>query len=156
MIAIIALGSNRGDRAAELRAAVAAMARAGMRVAQVSRLLETRPQGATGRRWFVNAVAQVETDLLPRVLLRRLRAIELRQGRGRAGWPGKNTPRRLDLDLLFYGRARIHTPELEVPHPRWREREFVLQGLRELSALPGGRGAPGGRGSQAWRPAAAG
>lgn len=155
MIAYVALGSNRGDRAGELRAALAAMNRAGARVLRLSRVIETRPQGATGRRWFLNAVAEVETDALPRVLLRKLRTIERRQGRRRAGWPGKNTPRRIDLDLVFYARARTRTPELVLPHPRWQERGFVVQGLRELNVTLGGRGALAERGSRAPRLAAA-
>ncbi|MGH9393784.1 MAG: 2-amino-4-hydroxy-6-hydroxymethyldihydropteridine diphosphokinase [Terriglobales bacterium] len=156
MIAYLALGSNRGERARELQAALEEIERAGMRVRRVSRPVMTRPQAATGRGWFLNAVAEVETELLPRVLLHRLQAIERAHRRRRQAWPRKNTPRRLDLDVIFYGRVRLSSRELKLPHPRWRGRAFVVEGLRELSASLGGRAGLGGRGLPGPRPGAAG
>jgi 2-amino-4-hydroxy-6-hydroxymethyldihydropteridine diphosphokinase len=136
----IALGSNVGDRAAHLRAALEAMGHAGVRVRRVSAFSETAPVGTTGRRAFLNAVVEAETTLLPRVLLRRLLGIERAQRRWRL-WPRRRkTPRPLDVDLIFYGRARLRMPELMVPHPRFAERPFVLEGLAEL--VPAGH-APG-------------
>lgn len=130
MIAYIGLGSNRGDRERHLARALQAMGRAGIRVVGATRSRATAPVGATGRRGFLNCVAEVETELLPRVLLRRLRQIERAEGRHHTpARGGSREPRSLDLDLLFYGRARIATPELEVPHPRALQRRFIREAL---------------------------
>jgi 2-amino-4-hydroxy-6-hydroxymethyldihydropteridine diphosphokinase len=102
-------------------------------VRRVSAFRETRPVGTTGRRPFVNAVAEAETSLPPRALVRRLLAIERARRRWRLSPRRRKTPRVLDLDLILYGRTRLRTPELTVPHPRFAERGFVLQGLAELS-----------------------
>ncbi len=134
MTAYIALGSNRGDRAAALAAALAALPALGVQVLAVSRPLDTAPLGATGRRHFLNAVARVSTALPPRVLLRRLHALERALGRHRSGPARAKTPRTLDLDLLAYGRLRLRTPELTLPHPRVRERWFIQEALAELAA----------------------
>lgn len=139
MTVYLSLGANRGDRAAGLAAALAALPRHGIRVERVSAIRETRPEGATGRRAFLNCAVEASTDLLPRVLLGRLRAIEHSLGRRRLD-RGRATPRPVDLDLIFYGRARIATATLTVPHPRFARRRFVLDGLAELA--PRGR-APG-------------
>jgi len=140
----IALGSNVGDRAAQLHAALAKLAALpapAVTVRRVSRFRRTAPVEATGRGWYLNAVAQAETDLLPQVLLGRLRRIEHALGRRRA--PGrKKTPRRVDLDLILYGQARIHTPPLTVPHPRFAARRFVLDGLAELAPTLHAPGSP--------------
>ncbi|MGH9467898.1 MAG: 2-amino-4-hydroxy-6-hydroxymethyldihydropteridine diphosphokinase, partial [Terriglobales bacterium] len=111
-------------------AAIGAMQRAGLRVRRVSPYRRTAPEDATGRHWYLNAAVELETEMLPRVLLRRLRRIELQAGRHTRGH--RHPPRTLDLDLLIYDRARISTPELEVPHPRLA-RSFVLAALADLN-----------------------
>ncbi|MGH9482008.1 MAG: 2-amino-4-hydroxy-6-hydroxymethyldihydropteridine diphosphokinase [Terriglobales bacterium] len=132
MTVYLALGSNRGDRAAHLEAGLAALAGVGVELERVSSIRQTAPAGATGRRWFLNGVSRGQTRLLPKVLWRRLRRIEQEHGRHRTGRATKKGPRTLDLDLILYGRARIRTPELTVPHARFATRSFVVTGLAEL------------------------
>jgi 2-amino-4-hydroxy-6-hydroxymethyldihydropteridine diphosphokinase len=79
---------------------------------------------------FINAAARLSTTLMPLDLLDALQAIEQRHGRER---PYRNAPRTLDLDLLLYGDLRLETPRLTLPHPRIRERAFVLMPLRDLA-----------------------
>ena len=127
--AVIALGSNLGDR----RAAVAFAAE---RLALLlggfilSDLIETEPEGddVAGQMLYLNAVAVGETTLSARELLDALLAIEQAFGRDR---PFPNAPRTLDLDLILLGDAIVVEPALEVPHPRFRERFFVLGPLAE-------------------------
>jgi 2-amino-4-hydroxy-6-hydroxymethyldihydropteridine diphosphokinase len=126
----IALGSNVGDRATWLALGVDAMNRAGINVLRQSALYETEPVGGPPQEWFLNAVAEAETDLQPLQFLDALRAIEQAMGRQRAVPSG---PRTLDLDYLLDGESMIHTSVLEVPHPRIAERRFVLQPLAELA-----------------------
>lgn len=132
MTVYLALGSNRGDRAAHLAAALSALAGAGVQVERVSAVRETAPEGATGRRWFLNGVVKGQTAQLPHVLLQRLRRIEQKEGRHRGGRTRKKMPRGLDLDLILYGRICIRSRELKVPHPHYASRYFVLAGLSEL------------------------
>jgi 2-amino-4-hydroxy-6-hydroxymethyldihydropteridine diphosphokinase len=89
---------------------------------------------------YVNAVALLRTALSPRALLARLHAIERRQHRRRGAGVPRNAARTLDLDLLLYGRRRMRTPALTLPHPRMHERAFVLHPLLDVSpaaAIPG-------------------
>ncbi|HET9784876.1 MAG TPA: 2-amino-4-hydroxy-6-hydroxymethyldihydropteridine diphosphokinase [Terriglobales bacterium] len=125
------MGSNRGDRERYLQSAMVALSAAGLRVLNISPMLETQPLATPGRRRFLNCVVAAETDLSPRLLLRRLRRIE--HGHGRHGQPRANLPRTLDLDLIFYGQAHIQTPELQVPHPRFAQRPFVLTPLAAIA-----------------------
>lgn len=133
MTVYIALGSNQGDREAHLRAALAALAVAGVQVRRVSPFRLTAPMNTTTRRRFLNAVAEADTALLPGVLMRRLLAIERAAGRWRLRPARRKTPRSLDLDLIFYGRARLRSAGLTVPHPRFAQRGFVLEGLAALA-----------------------
>lgn len=137
MIAYIALGSNRGDRLAHLRGALAELPALGVAVRATSATRETLPVGAAGRARFLNCVAEVETRLPPRVLWRRLRRLERRLGRHRRGGV-RNPPRTLDLDLIAYANVRLRAPELTLPHPRYAQRRFVLDGLADL--IPGSPG----------------
>jgi 2-amino-4-hydroxy-6-hydroxymethyldihydropteridine diphosphokinase len=93
-----------------------------------SALYRTAPHEAQGPD-FINAVARINTRLTAPDVLDALQAIEHQAGRLR---PYVNAPRSLDLDLLFYGDACIHSPRLTLPHPRWRERAFVLVPLAEV------------------------
>ena len=122
--AYIGLGSNVGDRRATLDAALLRLA-----PRRVSRVVETEPWGLASQPRFLNAAAEMETDLDPEALLERLLSIEKEFGRVRAERWG---PRTLDLDLLLYGDLVIRTETLAVPHPRLADRRFVLEGLAEL------------------------
>jgi len=130
--ALIALGSNLGDRKANLDLAVASLsATPGVTVRAVSPYHQTTPIGGPdGQGAFLNAAARLETDLDPFELLQALHAVEAKAGRVRAVRWGE---RPLDVDLLTYGRRRILTPELTVPHPRMTVRRFVLAPLAEIA-----------------------
>jgi len=129
-VVYIALGSNVGDRAAMLGRAIDAMNSAGMRVLRQSSFYVTEPVDAPGQAWFLNAVVEAETSLLPLQLLHALLRIERELGRRRTTPHG---PRTVDLDILFYGSSVIQSRELEVPHPRLPERRFVLVPLVQLA-----------------------
>lgn len=140
VLACIALGSNLGDRAANLDAAVARLAAAaGVTELVVSSYHETAPVGMAEpyAGAFLNAVATCRTVLMPLELLATLREIERQLGRERPR-DGPNQPgspsRTLDLDLLLYGDEVIRLPELTVPHPRMHQRRFVLAPLAEVAA----------------------
>ena len=126
----IALGSNVGDRRAHLDYAVAAL-RALLTNSAVSRYYDTVPVGGSGpQAMYLNAAIVGETALAPRALLDALLAIEQQQGRER---PYVNAPRTLDLDLILAGDAVLDEPGLIVPHPRFRERRFVLEPLAAVA-----------------------
>lgn len=136
-IAYIGLGSNLGDRLDNLRRAVAALNQAGVMVRKVSSVYETDPVGPP-QPDFLNAVCEIETELSPRELLARLKAIESEMGRE----PGERWgPRNIDLDLLLYGDEVIDEPDLNVPHPEMINRRFVIAPLLEIAPdliLPSG------------------
>jgi len=128
--AFIGLGANLGDPEAQIRTAIAAIAALpSTRLARASSMYRTAPLGYADQPDFVNAVAEIETELEPRELLAALQAIENRSGRER---PFPNAPRTLDLDLLLYDDRVIHEPGLEIPHSRMHERAFVLAPLVEI------------------------
>ena len=129
--AYLAVGSNLGDRAENLRRAVELVRLLpGTRVASESRLIETAPLGPAPQGSFLNGVIAVETSLPPEELLAGLKRIEKRIGRReRERWG----PREVDLDIILYGDAVIETETLCVPHPRFRERRFVLEPLAEVA-----------------------
>jgi 2-amino-4-hydroxy-6-hydroxymethyldihydropteridine diphosphokinase len=129
IIAYIGIGSNVGDREENCRKAVELLREAGT-VTAVSSFYETEPIGLPDQREFINAVAAVETSSPPNELLQVCRAIEERLGRKRGVRWG---PRTADLDILLYGDAVLHLPDLEVPHPRMFERTFVLAPLAEIA-----------------------
>jgi 2-amino-4-hydroxy-6-hydroxymethyldihydropteridine diphosphokinase len=127
--AYVALGANLGDaRTAVLQAFEALASWPEVQVTGRSGLYRTAPHEAQGPD-FVNAVARIDTRLTAPEVLDALQAIEHRAGRLR---PYVNAPRSLDLDLLFYGDACMHSPRLTLPHPRWRERAFVLVPLADV------------------------
>jgi 2-amino-4-hydroxy-6-hydroxymethyldihydropteridine diphosphokinase len=128
--AFIGLGANLGEPLQALHDALVALA--GLphtRLVRSSRVFRSAPVDAGGPDYF-NAVARLETRLDAFELLRALQAIEDAAGRER---PYRNAPRTLDLDLLLYGTGRVDSPTLTVPHPRMRERAFVLLPLHELA-----------------------
>jgi 2-amino-4-hydroxy-6-hydroxymethyldihydropteridine diphosphokinase len=134
----LGLGSNLGDRLANLDEAVNLLTAHGIRVVRSSRVYETEPVGPP-QPDYLNAVVEVETAMPPRTLLRACLEVEHALGRERSERWG---PRVIDIDLLTYGDEEIDEPGLSVPHPRMHERGFVLVPLLELTAdppLPGGR-----------------
>ena len=120
--AAIALGSNLGDAAANVRKALTALAAAG-EVCAVSRLYESDPWGVEDQPQFINAVALVNTELEPRALLSELKRIEHELGRTATYKWG---PRVIDLDIIYFDDEHIDEPGLQIPHPHFRERAFVL------------------------------
>lgn len=142
-LATIALGANLGEREPTLERALASLAALpGTRVLARSRWHETDPVGGPpGQPRFLNGVARIATSLGPRELLSELQRIEREAGRSRVG-EARHGPRRLDLDLVFYGDLHSADPGLRLPHPRAEERLFVLAPLSEIAPdelLPGCR-----------------
>lgn len=140
VIAYLGLGANLGDRLANLQRAVDLLAaEPDLTVVRSSRVYETDPVGGPPQAPFLNAVLEIEADLLPRRLLAVCGEIENAMGRARAVHWG---PRPIDIDILTYGDQTIDEPDLQIPHPRMHERGFVLAPLSELDddpPLPGGR-----------------
>ncbi len=136
----LGLGSNVGDRAAHLRAAVELLDERGVRVEAVSSAYETEPVGEVlDQPDFLNAAIRVSTDLEPEELLDACKAVEAE--RGRALDAPRHSPRPLDVDLLLLGDLELVTGRLTLPHPEVTSRRFVLVPLLELDpdlALPGG------------------
>ena len=128
--AYLGLGSNLGDRAANLQKALECLASAGVQIVRRSSIYETEPQELREQPWFLNQVVEIETTLLPIELLARIRDIERELGRVRAVAKG---PRTIDIDILFYEDVIIDTTELQLPHPRLADRRFVLEPLAELA-----------------------
>ena len=131
-IVYLGLGSNLGDREAMLQAAVRALESPRLRILRVSPVYETEPVDVSGQHWFLNQVAEAETDLFPLQLLHRTAKVETQLGRRRLAPQG---PRTIDIDILLYGNSIVTTPALEIPHPRFRARRFVLAPLADL--VPG-------------------
>ena len=136
--AFVALGGNLGDPQSTLRQGITALADLPQgRLVATSSLYRSAALGHADQPDFVNAVAQLSTELAPQPLLAALLAIEKRFGRERSF---RNAPRTLDLDLLLYDAQTIDEPDLVVPHPRMHERAFVLAPLLEIApgcVIPG-------------------
>lgn len=126
----LSLGSNLGDRERHLEMALQKLAAPDLHILRVSSVYETEPVGTSDPRLFLNLVAEAETELFPMQLLWRVGKIEQALGRVRTV---VNGPRTIDIDILLYSLAVIHTIALQVPHPRMTERRFVLAPLAELA-----------------------
>ena len=126
---VLGLGSNMGDREAHLRAALLSLNQRQVTVLRSASLYLTEPRDFTNQPWFINTVAEVDTELEPLSLLERCLEIEHEAGRIRDGFRG---PRPIDVDILFFGDRQIRLSNLIVPHPRYAERRFVLLPLAEL------------------------
>jgi 2-amino-4-hydroxy-6-hydroxymethyldihydropteridine diphosphokinase len=126
----LSLGSNIGNRAENLRTALAALPSLGIAVTQQSSLYETEPVDYLEQDWFLNCVVAGQTAIAPAELLRRLRALETKMGSKKQFAKG---PRLIDLDILLYGNESIDQPELTVPHPRMLNRRFVMAPLAEIA-----------------------
>lgn len=128
--AYLSLGSNLGDREANLRRALELLASPEIRIRRVSSLYETEPQDLRHQPWFLNLAAEIETSLFPMQLLNRVQKIEKDMGRKRIVEKG---PRTIDIDIVLFGNFTIDTPRLTTPHPRMQDRRFVLEPLAELA-----------------------
>ena len=130
----VGIGSNLDDPVARVRMGLAALqGLPGSALVTFSSLYRTTPIGITDQPEFVNAVAALDTQLAPTVLLRELLAIERAAGRRRGTVQGG--PRTLDLDLLLYGDLEITSADVTIPHPRMHERAFVLAPLFEIAPM---------------------
>ncbi|MDO8536578.1 MAG: 2-amino-4-hydroxy-6-hydroxymethyldihydropteridine diphosphokinase [Candidatus Omnitrophota bacterium] len=129
----IGVGSNIGDRKKFIDTSIEGLKNArGISVTRVSSIYETLPVSDISQEKYLNGVIEIETGIGPKALLEELNRIENSLGRKRTV---KNAPRTIDLDILYYGDEIIKERDLTIPHPRIREREFVLKGLRELGKI---------------------
>jgi 2-amino-4-hydroxy-6-hydroxymethyldihydropteridine diphosphokinase len=129
-IAYIGIGSNIGDKVNHCERAISEILKVDHhKLLAKSSLFKTKPIGYPSQDWFVNGVIKIETDLEAPELLRKLKTIEFQLGRIETFRWG---PRTVDLDILFFDDAEIHTEVLQVPHPSIQERQFVLIPLAEI------------------------
>jgi 2-amino-4-hydroxy-6-hydroxymethyldihydropteridine diphosphokinase len=126
----LSLGSNLGDRVANIRKALEQLAGVGVAITRVSSFYKTEPMDFRPQAWFVNCVAEAETCLMPMQLLNALKAVERALGR-RTGVAKR--PRAIDIDILLYESVVVRSAALTIPHERMAERRFVLLPLRELA-----------------------
>jgi 2-amino-4-hydroxy-6-hydroxymethyldihydropteridine diphosphokinase len=129
-IVYLALGSNVGEREHNLREAVRLLGQSDVHITKSSSIYETEPVDYLNQPWFLNAVLEARTELSAEQLLMTLRRIESQMGSKK---PFAKGPRLIDLDILLYDHATIDTPDLQVPHPRMLQRNFVLVPLAEIA-----------------------
>jgi 2-amino-4-hydroxy-6-hydroxymethyldihydropteridine diphosphokinase len=128
--AYLSLGSNLGDRARNIAQAIEALAGHGVGLLSQSALYETEPVELRAQDWFLNCVVEVETNLAPQTLMQALLGIERSLGRERIVPKG---PRIVDMDILLFGSEIVKEPRLEIPHPRMKDRRFVLVPLAQIA-----------------------
>ena len=133
---VLGLGSNVGSRSRNLSAARRRLREKGVRILRQSRVIETEPWGVTDQPRFLNQVVEGVWSGSPRQLLKAAKAVEREVGRVETKRWG---PRVVDVDILFFGDQKVDEPDLVIPHPRIKERPFVLQSLEELGISPDGR-----------------
>ena len=133
-IVYLSLGSNQGNRAKNLRAAIEGLRELGG-VAALSWFYETEPVGeeAKGQPLFINCAVALETELLPRQLLHAALALERGLGRRHPRGQKKSAARTIDIDIVLFGSTVMATPELVIPHPLMHARRFVLEPLAEIA-----------------------
>ncbi len=125
----LSLGSNLGDRSANLKTAIDRLGRLG-KVAIVSSFYETEPVELTAQPWFLNCALQLDTEKTPKQLLSEILSIEQEMGRRRRHSKG---PRNIDIDILLFGNSIIQVEGLTIPHPAMQQRRFVLEPLVEIA-----------------------
>ena len=125
----LSLGSNVGNREANLRQAISRLGTIG-RVQKVSSFYETEPVEFVAQPWFLNCALALETEKMPKQLLSSILQIEQEMGRRREK---KKGPRTIDIDILLFGSSVIDTKDLTIPHPAMHERRFVLEALAEIA-----------------------
>lgn len=126
--AYIGFGSNIGDREANINRAIGILKQK-IKIIKISSLNETKPMYMENQGWFLNGAAKVDTELKPKELLDLLKNTEKNLGRKETG---RNGPRIIDLDILFYGDQILNEDDLHIPHPKIQERAFVLVPLAEI------------------------
>ncbi|MBP6943480.1 MAG: 2-amino-4-hydroxy-6-hydroxymethyldihydropteridine diphosphokinase [Candidatus Omnitrophica bacterium] len=132
VIAFIALGSNLGDRRANIMKAIELLKSAGkVEIMKVSSLHETEPEGGPPQGKFLDGAAEIRTELSPHELLAHLKQVEQETGRRPSGvrWG----PREIDLDILLYGDLTVNDPDLTIPHPLLHLRAFMAGPLAEIA-----------------------
>ena len=125
----LSLGANIGDREENLRIAIDKLKELG-EIVVISSFYETEPVDFTAQPWFLNCAVAVRTDLMPKLFLAKIQAIEHQMGRRRIQPKG---PRNIDIDILLFGNTVVNTPQLQIPHPAMHERRFVLEPLAEIA-----------------------
>ena len=126
----LSLGSNLGDRVANIRKALEQLAEVGVKITRVSSYYKTEPMDFRPQAWFVNCVAEAVTRLMPMQLLKAVKMVERALGRRPAV---AKRPRAIDIDILLYESVVVRSAVLNIPHQRMAERRFVLLPLRELA-----------------------
>lgn len=126
----LSLGSNVGDRESNLRTAIEKLGQLG-KVLAVSSFYETEPVDFAAQPWFLNCAVALRTELMPKLFLSRMLAIEQQMGRRRNLPKG---PRTIDIDILLFGNSIIKATQLDVPHPAMHQRRFVLEPLAEIAS----------------------
>ena len=129
----LGLGSNLGDKEANLRAAIYEIEKRIGKVISLSAFYTTEPWGFTSENTFVNAVCKVDTSFLPMEVLQITQAIEKDLGRIHKSVHGNYSDRSMDIDILLYDDIILHTDQLTIPHPLMCERKFVLEPLVEIA-----------------------
>jgi 2-amino-4-hydroxy-6-hydroxymethyldihydropteridine diphosphokinase len=125
----LGLGSNLGDRKANIKWALAALETIGIQIEKCSSFMETEAVGGPKQGKFLNAVLKAHTELRPEELFVRIKLIEKKLGRTPTV---KNGPRPIDIDILLYNHENINKPYLVIPHPRMLQRDFVMRPLKEI------------------------
>ena len=128
-IVYLSIGSNQGDRAANLRTAIDRLGALG-EVLAVSSFYETEPVEFTAQPWFLNCAVKLDTEKMPKQLLSNILGLEQEMGRRRG--PNKG-PRTIDVDILLFGSSIVDTKTLTIPHPAMHQRRFVLGPLAEIA-----------------------
>lgn len=131
-IVYLSLGSNQGDRKVLLDSAIQVISQTIGEVEAVSSYIETEPLGFVSSSFFLNAAVRVRTNLSPIDLLYQLQHIERLLGRTKKSVNGVYYDRTMDIDILLYDELEVDLPNLRIPHPRMKERDFVMIPLREI------------------------
>lgn len=128
----LSLGSNLGDRRQLLHTAINEIAERVGRVEAISSCIETEPVGFDSVHLFLNMAVRVTTELNPYELLKVLKRLERDLGRTRKSHDGVHYDRTIDIDILLYDNLEVNSEELQIPHPRMWERDFVMRPLKEI------------------------
>jgi len=125
----LGIGSNLGDRQKNIAAAIAELSKLFV-VEKISKIIETPPWGDKNQNFFLNAVVEISAEISPENLLKTLKNLEKKLGREKSRKWG---PRKIDLDILFFGDEKIKTKNLEIPHKFWKKRNFVILPMAEIA-----------------------